>query len=152
MKNWRVLISGAGIAGPSLVQWLLRYGFEPTLIEPAPAFREGGYMIDVWGTGHDIVERYGLREAAQRRGYIFDRLKFVDKRGKEVSGLAERCFAGLLAESSSAYSAVIWRARSTTRSMVGRRHSMAHIFAPFTKTRTVLTSSSPPERSAASIS
>ena len=86
MKNWRVLISGAGIAGPSLVQWLLRYGFEPTLIERAPAFREGGYMIDVWGTGHDIVERYGLLEAAQRRGYIFDRLKFVDKRGKEVSG------------------------------------------------------------------
>ena len=86
MKNRRVLISGAGIAGPSLVQWLLRYGFEPTLIERAPAFREGGYMIDVWGTGHDIVERYGLLEAAQRRGYIFDRLKFVDKRGKEVSG------------------------------------------------------------------
>jgi 2-polyprenyl-6-methoxyphenol hydroxylase-like FAD-dependent oxidoreductase len=92
MKKQRVLISGAGIAGPSLAHWLLHYGFEPTLIERAPAFREGGYMIDVWGTGHDIVERYGLLEPARQRGYVFDRLKFVDARGKEVSGCGGAVF------------------------------------------------------------
>jgi 2-polyprenyl-6-methoxyphenol hydroxylase-like FAD-dependent oxidoreductase len=92
MKNQRVLIAGAGIAGPSLAHCLLHYGFEPTLVERAPAFREGGYMIDVWGTGHDVLERYGLLEPAQQRGYVFDRLKFVDARGKEVSGFGGAVF------------------------------------------------------------
>lgn len=86
-KNRHVLISGTGIAGPSLAYWLLRYGFEPTLIERAPAFRDSGYMIDVWGTGYDIVERYGLLETARQRGYVFDGLKFVNAENKEVAGI-----------------------------------------------------------------
>ena len=45
-----VLISGAGIAGPTLAYWLEHCGFRPTLIEVAPKFREGGYMIDFWGS------------------------------------------------------------------------------------------------------
>ena len=32
-----VLISGAGIAGPTLAFWLEKYGFAPTLVESAPA-------------------------------------------------------------------------------------------------------------------
>lgn len=84
--NRRILICGAGIAGPSLAHRLLRYGFEPTMIERAAAFREGGYMIDVWGTGYDIVERYGLLRPVQERAYQFDSLKFVDERGRKVSG------------------------------------------------------------------
>ncbi|HEX4051806.1 MAG TPA: FAD-binding domain [Steroidobacteraceae bacterium] len=85
MNKLRALISGAGIAGPSLAQWLCRYGFEPTLIERAPVFRSGGYMIDVWGVGFDILERYDLLEAARQRGYVFDRLKFVDELGADKS-------------------------------------------------------------------
>ena len=92
MKKQRVLISGAGIAGPSLAYQLVQYGFEPTLVERAPAFREGGYMIDVWGTGYDIVERFRLLEAARQRGYVFDRLAFVDARGRDVSGFGGAVF------------------------------------------------------------
>ena len=84
--NRRILISGAGIAGPALAHRLLLYGFEPTIVERAAAFRDGGYMIDVWGTGYDIVERYGLLRAVQERAYRFDSLKFVNERGREVSG------------------------------------------------------------------
>ena len=91
-QNRRILISGAGIAGLSLAHWLVRYGFAPTLIERAPAFRQGGYMIDIWGTGYDTLERYGLLEAARQRGYLFDRIKFVDARGQEVSGLGSAVF------------------------------------------------------------
>jgi 2-polyprenyl-6-methoxyphenol hydroxylase-like FAD-dependent oxidoreductase len=86
MKRQRVLISGIGIAGPALAYWLLAYGLEPALIECAPAFRAGGYMIDVWGTGYDLVERYGLLAAARQRGYVFDRLEFVDDRGRAIAG------------------------------------------------------------------
>jgi 2-polyprenyl-6-methoxyphenol hydroxylase-like FAD-dependent oxidoreductase len=92
INNTRVLISGAGIAGPALAHWLLTYGFTPTLIERAAAFRAGGYMIDVWGTGYDIVERYGLLDTAQQRGYLFDRLKFVDAHGKATSSYGGAAF------------------------------------------------------------
>ncbi len=87
MKNRRILISGAGIAGPALAHWLATYGFAPTLIERASAFRAGGYMIDVWGTGYDLVERYGLLAAARQRGYVFDRLAFVNAQGRTVASL-----------------------------------------------------------------
>ena len=55
-----VLISGAGIAGPTLAYWLARYGFQVTMVERAPAFRTGGYAIDFWGVGYDVADRMGL--------------------------------------------------------------------------------------------
>ena len=55
-----VLISGAGIAGPTFAFWLRAAGFEPTFIEKAPALRTGGYVIDFWGLGYDIADRMGL--------------------------------------------------------------------------------------------
>ena len=69
MKNGRILISGAGIAGPTLAYWLNRYGFEPTLVERAPALRHGGYIIDFWGLGFDIAEKMGILPALRQNGY-----------------------------------------------------------------------------------
>ncbi len=37
MENRNILISGASVAGPALALWLSRYGFQPTVIERAPA-------------------------------------------------------------------------------------------------------------------
>ena len=54
-----MLISGAGIAGPTLAFWLERCGFAPTLVESAPALRTSGYVIDFWGLGYDIAEKWG---------------------------------------------------------------------------------------------
>lgn len=42
----KIAISGAGVAGAALAHWLHRTGHTPTLIEQAPQFRTGGYMID----------------------------------------------------------------------------------------------------------
>jgi 2-polyprenyl-6-methoxyphenol hydroxylase-like FAD-dependent oxidoreductase len=82
----RILICGAGIAGPALAIWLRRYGFAPTLIEHAPAFRDGGYMIDVWGVGYDLIERMGLLPQALKAGYRIEHVRFVDAGGNRVSG------------------------------------------------------------------
>ena len=49
----KVLIVGAGIAGPTLAYWLLRAGHEPTLVERAPELRRGGYLVDFWGAGFE---------------------------------------------------------------------------------------------------
>jgi 2-polyprenyl-6-methoxyphenol hydroxylase-like FAD-dependent oxidoreductase len=88
----RVLISGAGIAGPSLAFWLRRLGAQPTLVERAPGFRDSGYMIDVWGLGYDLIERMGLLDAALDLGYRMQRVIFVDEGGQPVSGFDANVF------------------------------------------------------------
>jgi hypothetical protein len=49
MSNATVLISGAGIAGPTLAYWLARGGFVPTVVEQAGAQRSSGSPVDVRG-------------------------------------------------------------------------------------------------------
>ena len=69
MANKSVLISGIGVAGPTLAYWLGKSGFRPTIIEHAPTLRSGGYVIDFWGLGYDIAERMGLSDKINRAGY-----------------------------------------------------------------------------------
>ncbi|MGP4017996.1 FAD-dependent monooxygenase [Saccharopolyspora sp. 5N708] len=62
-----ILISGASIAGPALAFWLHKYGFNPTVVERAPAMRDGGYAVDLRGAAVTVAKRMGvlaeLREA-----------------------------------------------------------------------------------------
>ena len=88
----RIAISGAGIAGPSLARWLHRSGHEPTLIEKAPRFRTGGYVIDFWGVGYTIAERMGVLPEVLKAGYSFRELRLVDKRGRNVGGFSTDVF------------------------------------------------------------
>jgi 2-polyprenyl-6-methoxyphenol hydroxylase-like FAD-dependent oxidoreductase len=66
----KVLIVGAGIAGPTLGYWLLQAGHEITLVERAPELRRGGYLVDFWGAGFDVAERMGIVPELRRRGYV----------------------------------------------------------------------------------
>lgn len=90
-----VLISGAGIAGPTLAFWLREYGVTPTLVESAPALRTGGYVIDFWGLGYGIAERMGLLPDIARMGYHVQELRIVDDRGKRLSGFGVQVFREL---------------------------------------------------------
>jgi 2-polyprenyl-6-methoxyphenol hydroxylase-like FAD-dependent oxidoreductase len=89
----KILISGAGIAGPTLAYWLARYGFEPALVEVAPQLRTGGYVIDFWGAGFDIAERMGLLSELRRQGYVVEQVRVVDGEGRKVSGFPASAFA-----------------------------------------------------------
>jgi 2-polyprenyl-6-methoxyphenol hydroxylase-like FAD-dependent oxidoreductase len=89
----RVLISGAGIAGPTLAYWLAHYGMEPTLVEKAPQLRTGGYIIDFWGAGFDIADRMGLLSEIKRKGYMMQELRVVNQKGKKVTGFPVDAFA-----------------------------------------------------------
>lgn len=89
----RVLISGAGIAGPTLAYWLAHYGLEPTLIETAPSLRTGGYVIDFWGAGFDIADRMGALPEIRRQGYIIREVRVVDRNDKRVAGFPVEAFA-----------------------------------------------------------
>ena len=92
MNDKTVLIAGAGIAGPTLAFWLKAAGFEPTVVEHAPAPRTGGYVIDFWGLGYDIAERMGLLGDINRIGYHVREVQIVDDRGARVTGFGTKVF------------------------------------------------------------
>jgi 2-polyprenyl-6-methoxyphenol hydroxylase-like FAD-dependent oxidoreductase len=89
MSRPKILVSGAGIAGPTIAYWLLRRGFAPTLIERAARFREGGYIVDFWGVGFDVAERMGLIPTLRKAGYIIDRIAFVAEDGRQKSAVGD---------------------------------------------------------------
>lgn len=95
MSSQTVLISGIGIAGPTLAFWLRRAGFEPTLLESASGLRSGGYVIDFWGLGYDIAERMGLIGAIERVGYPMREMRIVDESGRRIAGFGTRVFREL---------------------------------------------------------
>jgi 2-polyprenyl-6-methoxyphenol hydroxylase-like FAD-dependent oxidoreductase len=85
VKNSEVLISGAGIAGPALAYWLRRYGFAPTVVERAPAPREGGYKVDVRGAATGVLERMGLLDEARRASTGMRGVSFVDRANRPLA-------------------------------------------------------------------
>ncbi|WP_203863666.1 FAD-dependent monooxygenase [Planobispora rosea] len=77
------LISGGGVAGPALAHWLRRTGCRVTVVERAPALREGGQAVDFRGRAHlGVLERMGLLEEIRRRRTRIDGITFVDAAGK----------------------------------------------------------------------
>jgi 2-polyprenyl-6-methoxyphenol hydroxylase-like FAD-dependent oxidoreductase len=82
MQNTNVLISGASVAGPALAYWLGRYGFNPTVVEVAPALRGGGYAVDFRGPAHlTVLERMGVLEELRQLQTGGSPQRFVDETG-----------------------------------------------------------------------
>ncbi|HUO35811.1 MAG TPA: FAD-binding domain [Candidatus Acidoferrum sp.] len=89
----RILISGAGIAGPALAYWLLRCGMTPTIVEMAPRLRTGGYIIDFWGAGYEVAGRMGLLSEIEQAGYRVKRIRVVGKDSGRVVEFSAHSFA-----------------------------------------------------------
>jgi 2-polyprenyl-6-methoxyphenol hydroxylase-like FAD-dependent oxidoreductase len=82
----KIIINGLGVAGPALAYWLTKSGHQVVLVEQAPALRSGGYIIDFWGIGYDIVEKMGLTPEIRRLGYRVREVRFVDAQGRKRGG------------------------------------------------------------------
>ncbi|MZD10448.1 FAD-dependent oxidoreductase [Streptomyces sp. SID5785] len=64
----RVLVSGAGVAGPVLAYWLTRHGFAVTVVERAPAVRRtGGHAVDLFRPALRISAQMGVRAQIEER-------------------------------------------------------------------------------------
>ncbi|MCP2259979.1 2-polyprenyl-6-methoxyphenol hydroxylase [Streptoalloteichus tenebrarius] len=87
MRQTNVLVVGASIAGPALAYWLRRYGASVTVVERAPALREGGYKVDVRGVAVDVVRRMGLLEEVRRRTTDMRGGTFLNGAGRVVATL-----------------------------------------------------------------
>src|SRR3954464_9407215 len=87
MTERRVLISGAGVAGPALALGLSRRGFEVTVIERAAALRTGGYKVDIRGAGVEALKRLGLYERARALDVGMRQITYVRKDGRPLATL-----------------------------------------------------------------
>ncbi|MFJ3767306.1 FAD-dependent monooxygenase [Streptomyces sp. NPDC090082] len=95
MKNTRVLISGASVAGPALAHWLHRHGFAPTIVERAPALRDGGHAVDFRGEAHlTVLRRMGILADLERVRTGMGSMAYVNHAGKPVAELPADLFAG----------------------------------------------------------
>jgi 2-polyprenyl-6-methoxyphenol hydroxylase-like FAD-dependent oxidoreductase len=94
MQNRNILISGASIAGPALAYWLRRHGLNPTVVERAPALREGGYKIDIRGTAVDVVGRMGLLADIRQASTAMQGATFVNSAGKRLATMDADLFGG----------------------------------------------------------
>jgi 2-polyprenyl-6-methoxyphenol hydroxylase-like FAD-dependent oxidoreductase len=94
LRGLRVLISGAGIAGPALAYWLGRYGAEVTVVEVAPALRASGFAVDFRGPTHlGVLAKMGVLgelRAVQTHGGA---MSCVDENSREIFRLPAE-FAG----------------------------------------------------------
>jgi 2-polyprenyl-6-methoxyphenol hydroxylase-like FAD-dependent oxidoreductase len=82
-----ILISGAGIAGPTLAYWLARHGHRPTVVERAAGLRSSGSPVDVRGPALEVVRRMGALDTCRDAATGVTGLDFVDARGVRVGGL-----------------------------------------------------------------
>jgi 2-polyprenyl-6-methoxyphenol hydroxylase-like FAD-dependent oxidoreductase len=87
MQNRDILISGASIAGPALAYWLRRYGFNPTVVERAPAPRAGGQAVDLRGAARTVADRMGVLGDV-RRAHVGTRgMSYVDDGNRRLASM-----------------------------------------------------------------
>ena len=80
----RILIVGASIAGPALAHGLMGAGYEVTVLERAPAPREGGYKVDLRGAAMEVVRRMGLLEPLRALHTEMRGAWYVDDAGQRI--------------------------------------------------------------------
>ncbi|MFE1167741.1 FAD-dependent monooxygenase [Nocardiopsis sp. NPDC058789] len=91
MTPVRVLVSGGGIAGPALAYWLRRHGMRPTVVERAPAVRDGGHRLQIEGPGVGALCRMGLLDELRGLGVPSPegiRLDYGGGRGAVIPGVS----------------------------------------------------------------
>jgi len=96
MKNKTILISGASVAGPALAYWLSRYGFNPTVVERAPAVRPGGYAVDFRGASMTALERMGIVDEIRKLETRTGAITIVDKTKRKIASMPDGFTSGEL--------------------------------------------------------
>lgn len=87
MTSQHAVISGASIAGLSAAWWLRHVGWQVTVIERAPSFRDGGQNVDVRGVAREVLDGMGLVDAVRARNTTETGTVIVDRDGNARSEL-----------------------------------------------------------------
>jgi 2-polyprenyl-6-methoxyphenol hydroxylase-like FAD-dependent oxidoreductase len=83
----KVLISGAGIAGPCLAYWLSRISFPTsiTIVERSPILRPTGQAIDIRGPAISVIRKMGLEEAVKAKHTTEEGTRIVNTSGVVIA-------------------------------------------------------------------
>ncbi|MFI7672826.1 FAD-dependent monooxygenase [Actinophytocola sp. NPDC049390] len=92
--NRSVLISGAGIAGPSLAYWLGRHGDRVTVVEQAPGPRASGSAVDFRGDQLALLTRMGVLEKIREAQTGMGDQVIVNAAGRRRSAYPAAVFSG----------------------------------------------------------
>lgn len=93
--NRSVLISGAGVAGPSLAYWLGRSGYAVTVVERAPELRlSGAAPVDFRGGQLALLERMGVLGDIQASQTGMGDQLVIDADGRRLTTFPSALFSG----------------------------------------------------------
>lgn len=81
----KIIIAGAGIAGPSLALLLSRQGHHCTIIERFPGLRANGQQIDIRKEGIEAAKRMGIFEEVKKHVVEERGMQFVNSQGKQTA-------------------------------------------------------------------
>lgn len=88
MAQFRVLIVGASVAGPTAAYWLARAGAQVTIIERFPSFRVNGQGIDIRTAGVQVMRKMpGMEAAVRAKTTTEEGVSFVDTHGQSYGTL-----------------------------------------------------------------
>ena len=90
-----VLISGGGVAGPSLAYWLGASGYEVTVVERAPGLRtSGAAAVDFRGDQRALLARMGVLGEIQAWQTGMGDQAVIDSTGRRLSTFPSALFSG----------------------------------------------------------
>ncbi|MFI1762952.1 FAD-dependent monooxygenase [Streptomyces sp. NPDC020800] len=92
----KILISGASVAGPALAWFLDRDGHDVTVVERAPALRDGGYAIDFRGPAFEVLQELGVLARVRASATGTTGTDLLDPDGNRTGELPAEVFAGEL--------------------------------------------------------
>ena len=90
----RVLISGAGIAGPTLAHFLARAGAHVTVVEKAKSMLNQGQNIDIRGTALNVINKMGVLEEIRKCNTTEKGTCFIGDRGEVLASFPVKGSAG----------------------------------------------------------
>ncbi|MEU4426489.1 FAD-dependent monooxygenase [Actinoplanes sp. NPDC024001] len=85
MTSATALISGAGIAGPTLAFWLARRGWQVTLVERAQGLRSSGNPVDIRGPAVPVARQMGILPRLREAATHATAMRVVDVAGRRIA-------------------------------------------------------------------
>ncbi|MDT5093205.1 MAG: hypothetical protein QOH60_2568 [Mycobacterium sp.] len=94
MAQPTVVISGAGIAGPSLAHWLSANGYRVFVVELSAGIRPGGQTVDLRGAGREVVYKMHLHDEMVARSLEQRGVAWVKSDGRRRAEMPVEAFHG----------------------------------------------------------
>ncbi|MEO3406723.1 FAD-dependent monooxygenase [Mucilaginibacter sp. CAU 1740] len=72
----KVLISGASFAGLCTAYWMIKLGYQVTIVEVASSLKKGGTPVDIMGNTIETVKRMGIFDQIYANRVTMERMEF----------------------------------------------------------------------------